>query len=103
NTLFVRALNPTGGISTGSREKLLAVKESWNGRLLAVPTLAEILEQHGQNFLVCSSGSSGSATLLNPTGAGAGILHPEFCVPESKTARMYEILGPKPPESEPAG
>ena len=103
NTLFVRALNPTGGISTGSRQKLLAVNESWNGRLLAVPTLAEILEQHGQNFLVCSSGSPGSATLLNPTGAGAGILHPEFCVPESQRAHVHEVVGPEPPETTPAG
>lgn len=102
NTLFVPELNPIGGISTGSREKLLAVTQVWGGRLLAVPTLGEMLAERGERFLACSSGSSGSATLLNPTGAGAGILHPEFCVPESRTARMYEGVGPKPPEAEPA-
>lgn len=102
NTVFVPALNPTGGISTGSREKLLEAARIWGGRLLTAPTLAEMLEQHSQKLLVCSSGSSGSATVLNPTGAGAGILHPEFCVPESRTARMYEVVGPKPPDTEPA-
>jgi hypothetical protein len=102
NTIYVPELNPTGGISTGSRKNLLDAAKAWGGRLLTAPTLAELLDQHGQKLLVCSSGSSGSATLLNPTGAGAGILHPEFCVPESGTARMYEILGPKPPDTEPA-
>lgn len=102
NTIYVPELNPTGGISTGSRKNLLDAAKAWGGRLLTAPALAELLDQQGQKFLVCSSGSSGSATLLNPTGAGAGILHPEFCVPESGTARMYEILGPKPPETEPA-
>jgi hypothetical protein len=102
NTLYVPSLNPAGGISTGSRKRLLAVAEAWGGRLLAVPTLAELLAEHGQSFLACSSGSSGSATLLNPTGAGAGILHPEFCVPENQAPHMYEIAGPKPPETFPA-
>jgi hypothetical protein len=102
NTIYVPELNPTGGISTGSRKNLLDAAKVWGGRLLTAPTLAEMLEQRGQKFLVCSSGSSGSATLLNPTGAGAGILHPEFCVPENRIARMYEVLGPKPPDTEPA-
>ena len=102
NTLYVPSLNPSGGISTGSRKRLLAVTEVWGGRLLAVPTLPELLAEHGQSFLACSSGSSGSATLLNPTGAGAGILHPEFCVPDNQTRHMYEMAGPKPPETEPA-
>lgn len=102
NSLYVPTLNPNGGVSTGSRQRLLAVTQVWGGRLLATPTLAEILAERGLVFLACSSGSSGSATLLNPTGAGAGILHPEFCVPESRTARMREVVGPEPPETEPA-
>jgi len=102
NTIYVPELNSTGGISTGSRKNLLDAARVLGGRLLTAPTLAEMLEQHGQKLLVCSSGSSGSATLLNPTGIGAGILHPEFCVPESGTARMYEIVGPNPPDAEPA-
>ena len=102
NALYVPELNPTGSISTGSRQKLQAVQEKWGGRLLATPTLAELLAQHHQKFLACSSGSSGSATLLNPTGDGAGILHPEFCVPESRAKHMYEIVGPEPQETLPA-
>ncbi|MSU57128.1 MAG: alkaline phosphatase family protein [Pedosphaera sp.] len=102
NSLFVPALNPTGSISTGSRPKLLAVQEKWGGRLLATPTLAELLAQRGQKFLACSSGSSGSATLLNPTGDGAGILHPEFCVPAANARHMYDVIGAKPEETVPA-
>lgn len=102
NALYVPELNPTGSISTGSRQRLLAVQEKWGGRLLATPTLAELLSQQGQAFLACSSGSSGSATLLNPTGDGAGILHPEFCVPEIKTRHMYDVVGAKPEETLPA-
>jgi len=102
NAFYVPQLNPTGSVSTGSRQKLQAVKGVWGGRLLATSTLAELLAQQGQKFLACSSGSSGSATLLNPTGAGAGILHPEFCVPESRAKHMYEIVGPEPEETVPA-
>jgi arylsulfatase A-like enzyme len=102
NTVYVPALKPTGGISTGRRKNLLDAAEVWGGRLLTAPTLAEILEPHGHKFLVCSSGSSGSATVLNPTGGGAGILHPEFCVPEDKTSHMYAVVGPRPPETVPA-
>jgi len=102
NTIYVPELNATGGISTGSRKNLLDAARAWGGHLLTAPTLGDFLEQHGQKLLVCSSGSSGSATLLNPAGAGAGILHPEFCVPESGKARMYQVLGPEPPETEPA-
>ena len=102
NALYVPALNPAGSISTGSRQRLLAVQEKWGGRLLAVPTLAELLAPHGQKFLACSSGSSGSATLLNPTGDGAGTLHPEFCLPAARMQRAYEIVGPKPQETIPA-
>lgn len=102
NALFVPELNATGSISTGSREKLLAVQEKWGGRLLATPTLAELLAQQGQQFLACSSGSSGSATLLNPTGGGAGTLHPEFCIPASRMQHAYRVVGPKPDETVPA-
>jgi arylsulfatase A-like enzyme len=102
NTIYVPALKPKGGVSTGSRKNLLDAAEVWGGRLLTAPTLAEILDQHGQKFLVCSSGSSGSATVLNPTGGGAGILHPEFCVPEEKLSHVYEIVGPRPEETAPA-
>lgn len=102
NALFVPELNPTGSVSTGSRQKLLAVQKVWGGRLLAVPTLAELLAGRGRTFLACSSGSSGSATLLNPTGVGAGILHPGFCVPEPRTKHMYEVVGPEPEEAIPA-
>lgn len=102
NTLYVPAINPRGGVSTGSRNKLIETAKAWGGRLLAAPTLAELLAANGQVFLACSSGSSGSATLLNPEGAGAGIMHPEFCVPEAQQAHMYEMLGPEPPETEPA-
>jgi predicted AlkP superfamily pyrophosphatase or phosphodiesterase len=92
----------TGGISTRSRQKLLAVQEKWGGRLLATPTLAELLSQQGRKFLACSSGSSGSATLLNPTGDGAGTLHPEFCIPAARMQHAYEVVGLKPEETVPA-
>src|SRR5215216_844324 len=65
NTIFVPELNRTKGISTANRTNLLDAAKVWGGKLLAVPTLAELLAQHGQTFLACGSGSSGSATLLN--------------------------------------
>ncbi len=102
NMLYVPEIDRSGAVSTGSRRKLLALAEAWGGRLLAAPTLAELLAERGHSLLACSSGSSGVSTVLNPTSTGAGILHPEFCVPESQTRHMYEIVGPKPPETEPA-
>ncbi len=102
NSLYVPELNPTSGISTGDRKKLLRIRAAWGGRLLGAPTLADLMAKQGQVFLACSSGSSGSATLLNPSGAGAGILHPEFCVPESRAEHVRSTLGPAPKEAEPA-
>ncbi len=97
NTVFYPSISANKGIDTGKRENLVQIDQETGGHLLTVPTLAEYLSEKGKRFLAVSCGSSGSATLLNPKGAGDGIIHFEFSLPESRLAAVIESIG-KPPE-----
>jgi predicted AlkP superfamily pyrophosphatase or phosphodiesterase len=70
--------------------------EAATGALLTAPSLGEVLEERGLVFFAASSGSTGSATLMNPRGAGAGLVHHEIAIPDSLGAVVAEVLGPAP-------
>lgn len=72
------------------------------GQLLTATTLGELLAQKGMNMLACSAGSSGSAFLMNPTGAGAGIMHYAFTLPKENRLEIEKFLGPEPPDAYPS-
>ena len=80
NAVFFPRVSPTAFLDTADREALLKIANV-EGRLLTAPTLAESLQAAGRRLLVVSSGSAGSALLLNHTGAGGAILHPQFTLP----------------------
>ena len=75
---------------------MLTIDAGTGGDLLTAPSLGEILEAEGLTFFAASSGSSGSATFLNHRGAGAGLVHHDFAVPEDLGAMAAEKLGPVP-------
>lgn len=101
NTIYAPEVNKEKGISTGNAENLMKLDAATNGRLLTVPTLGEILDTAGLKIFAASSGSSGSAFLLNPRVKGGGIVNSELVLPESARKHVDELLGPVPEESTP--
>jgi arylsulfatase A-like enzyme len=74
NSMWVDAVSPRP-FDTANYKNLIKLAEVSGGRLLPVPTLAETLEKAGVHFAVVSSGSNGSALLMNPSVLnGVGLL-----------------------------
>jgi len=73
NSMFVPAVLPNLPFNTGDYRELLKLRDATQGRLLFAPSLAEYLKARGLKFAAVSSGSTGSALLLNhraPEGVG---------------------------------
>ena len=100
NTIYIPAVNATRGLDTGERDNLEAVA-SKEGRLLTAPSLGEILQQNGKKLLAVSSGSTGSAFLLNHTVAGGAIIHYGYVLPPALAPKVSAMLGPPPPHANP--
>lgn len=100
NNIYIPKANATKGLDTGERANLEAVEHA-EGKLLTAPTLGEILQQSGRKLLAVSSGSSGSAYLLNHTVANGAIIHHEFTRPQELEARVAATLGPVPAHATP--
>ena len=104
NAVFFPRVDPKAGLDTSNRDHLLRIQES-EARLLDVPDLGSIFGAEGRTVLVASSGSTGSAYLLNhragSAGTKGGILHTEYTSPPELHARVVERLGAPPPAAEP--
>jgi len=100
NNIYIPRANATKGLDTGERLNLEAVERA-EGMLLTAPTLSEILKPAGKKLLAASSGSSGSAYLLNHTVATGGLIHYEFSRPAELAARVAAALGPPPAHATP--
>ena len=72
NQIFVPDVDPARALDTAAHRRLLEVDRATGGRLVLTRTLAERLEAHGLRLAAVSSGSTGSALLTNPQGAGGG-------------------------------
>ena len=104
NQMFVPAVDERRAFDTGNYRNFLALDRASDGRVLEVPTLAERLHARGLRLAGVSSGSAGSAFLLNPrspTGVGAlvnGYLEPGETVayPAAVSERILSRLGPAP-------
>src|SRR6185503_1872048 len=73
NSMFVPAVNPNRAFETSDYRLLLKMRDVTEGRLLFMPSMAEYLNAHSIRFAAVSSGSTGSALLLNhraPEGVG---------------------------------
>jgi arylsulfatase A-like enzyme len=73
NSMFVPGVHPNRAFDTADYRQLLKLREVSGGRLLFARSLAERLQERGIRFAAVSSGSTGSALLLNhraPEGIG---------------------------------
>jgi arylsulfatase A-like enzyme len=75
NATYVPAVNPRRAFSNDDWRNLVKADEATGGGLVPVPTLAERLAARGGRLAAVSSGSTGSAFLLNPRAPrGVGVL-----------------------------
>ena len=100
NTIYIPSVSTTRVLDTGERENLEAVERA-DGQLLTAPTLGEILQRAGRKLLGVSSGSTGSAYLLNHTVSGGALLHTDYTKPLELAPRVLAALGPPPAHATP--
>ena len=100
NTIYIPSVDPVHGLDTGERENLERVARA-EGRLLTAPTLGELLQRGGMKLLGVSSGSTGSAFLLNHTVSGGALIHTDYTLPQSMGADVASALGPPPAHATP--
>ncbi len=75
NQMFVPAVDARRAFDTGNYRNFLTLDQATGGRVLQAPTLAERLHARGLMLAGVSSGSTGSAFLLNPKAvSGIGVL-----------------------------
>lgn len=74
NTMYVPAVDPAKPFSTGEWKELLKLRDA-TGRVVFTKTLGEHLQERGLSYVAASSGSTGSAFMLNPVAPeGVGVL-----------------------------
>jgi predicted AlkP superfamily pyrophosphatase or phosphodiesterase len=74
NTMYVPAVDPAKPFSTGEWKELVKLREA-TGRVVLTKTLGEHLQARGLSYVAASSGSTGSAFMLNPVAPeGVGVL-----------------------------
>jgi len=100
NTIYVPSVSRTRLLDTGERGDLEAVERA-EGKLLTAPTLGEILHANGRRLAGISSGSTGSAYLLNHTVAGGALIHTDYTRPAELAPKVLSLLGPPPAHTTP--
>ena len=96
NSVYVPEADPDRALNTQQLSVLRAVRDAFGGELFTTAPLAEVLESRGVAFFGVSSGSPGTGFLMNPTAAGAGLVHHEYTLPEALGAVVDDVLGPVP-------
>jgi arylsulfatase A-like enzyme len=106
NSMFVPEVNPNHPFNTSDHRQLLKLRDVTEGRLLFMPSMADRLKAHGIRFAAVSSGSTGSALLLNhraPEGVGVvvnGNFDPgkRVAYPDDVSAAILSRFGKAPRE-----
>ena len=101
NTVYFPEISADTKFSTGNAAHLQRIEAATGGQLLTTPSLGEVLAAGGRKLLAVSSGSSGSAFLLNHKASGGGLLHTTLVLPSSLQPGVSKILGPVPPDANP--
>ena len=75
NSLYVRQVDPNRSFNNDDHKNLLRLDAATGERMVLAKTLGEILAERGKTLAVVSSGSTGSALLVNPRAPkGVGML-----------------------------
>jgi predicted AlkP superfamily pyrophosphatase or phosphodiesterase len=106
NSMFVPGVDPNRAFNTGDYRQLLKMRDVSGGRLLFAPSIAERLHERGLRFVAVSSGSTGSALLLNhraPENVGVlvnGAFDPgrRVAYPDEVSAAILSRFGSAPAE-----
>jgi arylsulfatase A-like enzyme len=110
NSMFVPGVNPNHPFNTSDYRQLLKMRDVTEGRLLFMESMAERLKARGMRFAAVSSGSTGSALLLNhraPEGVGVlvnGNFDPgkRVAYPDDVNAAILSRFGTAPREEDSA-
>lgn len=96
NTVVIRDYDPNNIVE--AMEPQLTRVAADTGGVLLVPTLADILHEHGGEFVAVGVGTSGNAYVQNPRAEalGGATIHPEFCLPRNLHDQLIERFGPWP-------
>jgi arylsulfatase A-like enzyme len=87
NTLYVREVDANHAFGNDDHRNLLRLDEATGGRMVLAPSLAEILGRRGKMLAVVSSGTTGSALLVNPRAPkGVGVLVNAYWEPGKRVA-----------------
>jgi len=106
NAMFVPSVNPSRAFNTSDHRELLKLRDTSSGRMLFARSMAERLHERGMKFVAVSSGSTGSALLLNhraPEGIGVlinGGFEPgrRVAYPDDVNATVLSHFGAAPAE-----
>ena len=96
NTVVMRDYDPDNIVE--AMEQQLTRVAAQTGEVLLTPTLADILHEHGQEYVAVGVGTSGNAYVQNPRAEalGGATIHPEFCLPRGLHDQLIERFGPWP-------
>ncbi len=96
NSLVFRDFDPNRVVQ--AMEPVLTQVADRTGRVLLAPTLADILHEHGREYVAVGVGTSGNAFVQNPRAesVGGATIHPEFCLPRHVHNDVQERFGPWP-------
>jgi predicted AlkP superfamily pyrophosphatase or phosphodiesterase len=87
NTLYVRQVDPNHSFGNDDHKNLLRLDAATGERMVLSKTLGEILAERGKTLAVVSSGSTGSALLVNPRAPkGVGVLVNAYWEPGVRVA-----------------
>ena len=101
NTLVFPEFDPYLAIPALKDQLAQIAQES--GCPILVPTLADILCEHEQEYVAIGVGTTGNAYLQNPTAArsGGATIHPDFTLPDNLNQVILDRFGPWPGEMRP--
>lgn len=101
NSVYFPAIEADKTLSTGDRKDLERINQVTGGKLLTAEPLGDVLARQGKKTGVFSSGSSGSAYLLNYPVTNGVIVHNNFILPDSLASSLLPRLGEVPPDAAP--
>lgn len=103
NTIYLPQVNPREGINTGEARELIEADSILGGDLVQVTSIGEILSENNLKYAVFSTGSTGSAWLLNHRLNGLGIINADTILPASLQDQIINEFGQAPASEDPNG